>query len=903
MCGQDAARDSRGPRWVGLRFGRGGGGAGAWWAWLVATALLALPACGDNGPGTGNENQNTPPFCAPPTPPAEALRPLGAYDGPGAGPHDQVLPGNRLMTPAGEQVVLGGFPVDVRAHPTLPVAYVTNTGYRLRAVQVIDVEAATVIQEIPRSEAFYGMALTPDASHLYLAGGASGRVDRYDIGADGRLTEAGRVVVGGFPAGVAVSEDGSTLYVAQFGDRSLAEVDLADGTVTTSLSLPGAYGVALVPQAGDAGEVWVTAFNGDDVMVVDLATWTEVAEIPVGSNPLSVVPSRDGAWVYVTVADADKVVRIDVAARAVVAEQAVGEVSLADGEGNPLPASSPTGLVLDEASGRLFVTRAADNAVGIFEADTLAPLGAVPTAWYPTAVALAADGHTLVVANGKGIGTGPNDLRTGGKDKMTGTASLVDLAGADLPAWTAQVEANVRRPDDVWSWSCDGQFPVPAEVGGQSPIEHVVLIVKENKTYDALLSDLDQGERDPSLLLWGEDVTPNLHAMARQFAHHDNFYDDSECSVQGHLWLSASFVNDYMERVWLEDYRGNGFSEESIMSQGQPDFGTFFMHLLRYDIDFTDYGEVVGTTGACCGGTVMDHVDLDFPGVFFDMDVKDEEKARYVAGQVKEGVLAPYTFLLLPNDHTKGSSSGAMTPASMIADNDYGVGLVVEAISHSPFWEKTAIFIVQDDPQSSADHVDYHRSICVVVSPWVKHGAVSSVHTSFPSLFRTFELILGLPPMNRYDALATPMWDVFTNTPDLTPYDAIPRRIPEATNAPGAPGQGYSDRMDFSGPDRNPELEDVLWWVRKGAPPPGSRIARELAGEIPSRLSAREEDGEEGNGEVGEDPLEEAIERRARDRYDAAWRRFYRWLADHPEVRADLRPRTKPPRRLLPQRW
>lgn len=839
---------------------------------------------------------------------------MGPYEGSGSTPGSRVLMGNRLITPEGDEVELGGFPVDVRTHPTLPVAYVTNTGYRRRSVQVVDLDSSEIVQEIARADAFYGMAIvfTGDASRLHLAGGYSGRVDAYDIDPQGQLTPAGHVAVDGFPAGMAASTDGSTLYVAQFGARSLAEVDLGSGEVTATLSVnAGVYSVALLPERGAGGEVWLTAFQSDSVIIVDLATWAVADTLVLGGNPLAIARSPSGDHVWVTVPDADKVVRIDTQSRQVVASEAVGEASIADDDGVPLPASSPTGLFADFDSNRIFVTRAADNAVGIFEADSLVPLGAIPVSWYPTAVALAADGDTLVVTNGKGLGSGPLEEygfgSASGKESMTGTVSLVRLGELNLETTTAQVEENVRRPDEIWQWTCDQAFPVPSHAGGQTPIEHVVLIVRENKTYDVLFGDLEQGDGDPSLVLYGDFITPNIHALARQFAHHDNFYDEAETSVQGHLWLTSSFVNDYMERIWLEHYRGHGFGNEAPMPQGQPDFGTFFTHLMAHGVDYTNYGEVVGSFGACCGDSVINHTDLDFPGVFYNTDVPDEEKALYVASQIRDrGILAPFTFLLLPNDHTNGTSPGALTPESMIADNDYATGLVVEAISQSPFWSRTAIFIVEDDPQIGGDHVDYHRSICVVASPWAKRGYVSSVHTSFPSLFRTFELILGLPPMNRYDALATPLWDAFTDTPDFTPYLALPRNIPDSYNTSASPGAAYSMRMDFSGPDRNPELGDVLWWAARGAPPEGSRIAMELRGEIPSRLNEDAYLGDYSllpNVEKSEDPLEEARERKSQDRYDDDWNRFYGYLRDNPEVDADLRPRRRPPRRPLPQQW
>ena len=405
--------------------------------------------------------------------------------------------------------------------------------------------------------------------------------------------------------------------------------------------------------------------------------------------------------------------------------------------------------------------------------------------------------------------------------------------------------------------------------------------MRENKTYDTLLGDLgdSRANGDPSLALYGEKITPNVHALARQFAHHDNFYDDSETSTQGHLWLSSSFVNDYMERNWLEDYRNHpGFSSDPDATYGEPAFGTFFTHLIAHKIDFTDYGEV---TGIVAPG-VISHVDTSFPGAFFDLSVKDQEKATYVAGQiVTKGLLPPFVYVLLPDDHTNGTTPGDLTPESMISDNDYATGLLVDKISHSKWWSSTAIFLVEDDSQIGADHVDYHRSICLVMSPWAKHGYVSHVQTSFPSLFRTFEQILGLPPMNRYDALAPALFDVFTPKPDETPFTVLPRTVPDSNNPPAVAGASYSVLMDFRGPDRNADLGDVLWWERTGAPPPGSRIAMEIARGLAPTLSPADDD----------DGREQAIS-------EAGWNALYQYLDAHPEVHADLRPLPAAPVRL-----
>lgn len=793
-----------------------------------------------------------------------------------------LLPDGRALTPTGTSSVLGGFPVQVIAHSTLPVAYVANTGYSKRSLQVVSFDSGKVLQDLPRSEGFYGLALSPDGKRLYASGGATGMLEVYDVAADGTLTASGQVDVGRYPAGVAVSPDGSTVWVTSYLDEAVKEIDASTLTVSRKIPLSRrAYGVVDLPARN---ELYVSGFGDTDLSVVDLAQGKQVASVKVGANPLGLAASPDGKRAYATVTDQDIVVSIDTNTREVDGSVFVGEPDIAGEDNTPLPASSPSGLTLDAKAGRLYVTRAADNAVAVLDASTLKTLGAIPAGWYPTDVALS--GGKLVVTNAKGIGTGPflhyaGNGDNGGKTAMQGTLSLVDLSTIDLPKLTAQVEANVRRPSTVYPFDCkDGEFPVPTVAGGRTPIQHIVLIVRENKTYDTVLGDLGTGNGDPTLAMFGKKITPNLHKLAAMFTSHDNFYDDSECSVQGHLWLTASFVNDYMERTWLENYRGHGGDfpdKDAGLERGQPGFGTFFTHLIKHDVSFTDFGEVVGSIGQYAGKTVLSHVDTHFPGVFFDTSIKDEDKARHVAERLIDNDNFPaFSYVLLPNDHTNATSPTQLTPQAMINDNDYATGLLVDRISHSKYWKSTAIFLVEDDPQMGADHVDYHRSILIVISPWAKHHYTSSVHLSYPSLFRSFELILGLPPMNREDALATPVYDAFTMKPDYTPYDALPRSVPDTNNGTGAAGAAWSQLMDFRGPDRNPDLPAVLWWAMKGAPPAGSRIAYQIAHHLPPSVATGPGDPDDELDQIG-------------------WAALRRYLAEHPEIHADLRPRPAAP--------
>jgi YVTN family beta-propeller protein len=850
----------------------------------LLTTLAFLFGCGGGGSAaTGSNDGGLAESSCEGQPTPAAFVPVGTSGG------VTILPGGRQLTPAGVEAPLGGFPVDIRVHPTLAVAYVMNTGYALRAVQVVDTGTGKVLQTIPRPETFYGMALSADARHLYTAGGFAGTVDVWDVGSDGTLTAASQIpvpmssngVANPYPAGIALSPDGTKLWVGEFLGEQIDEVDLTTSTVTASVPLMDrAYSLLYVPSQQ---QLWVTGFGGTKLNVIDVSTHQIVDTPDIGPNPNGLALSTDQSRVFVSVSDADRVVAVDVATRKVVATQSLGDPEIADAKGAPLPADSPAGLLLDPGGQKLYVVRAADNAVSILDAATLAPRAAIPVGWYPTSVAIT--GTKLMVLNGKGYGAGPftaaEAAATSGKARMNGSISLIDLASADLPALSKQVLTNVERPKTLFPFSCPG-FPVPTRAGDKSPIEHIVLIVRENKTYDTLLGDLGDknANGDPSLALYGEKITPNVHALARQFAHHDNFYDDSETSTQGHLWLSSSFVNDYMERTWLEDYRNHpGFSTDPDATYGEPAFGTFFTHLLVNKIDFKDYGEVTGILG---WPGVSAHVDTSFPGTFFDLSVKDEEKATYVAGQiVTKGLFPPFVYVLLPDDHTNGTTAGSPTPEAMISDNDYATGLLVDKISHSKWWSSTAIFLVEDDSQIGADHVDYHRSICLVMSPWAKHGYVSHVQTSLPSLFRTFEQILGLPPMNRYDALAPALFDVFTTHPDETPYAALPRTVPDLTNPPNTASARYSALMDFRGPDRNSELGDILSWERTGSPPAGSRIAMEVARGLPPSLAPADDD---------DDAREAAVS-------ETGWSALYAYLAAHPEAHADLRPLPAGPKR------
>ncbi|HDH96914.1 MAG TPA: hypothetical protein ENF73_04200 [Proteobacteria bacterium] len=363
-------------------------------------------------------------------------------------------------------------------------------------------------------------------------------------------------------------------------------------------------------------------------------------------------------------------------------------------------------------------------------------------------------------------------------------------------------------------------FPVPFERGEPSKvIKHVVYIMKENKTFDQILGDLEGDvETDPDLVIFGEDITPNAHALARQFTLCDNFYSKAEVSVQGHMWGTAANCNDYVEKTFLHRKRPPAAGVEHA---AKPEFGFIFHHLYRNNIPFRVYGQIVGIAGDLDIFAPF----IDFKYGFWNLSVPDVVKAQEFIRELNAGIFPNFVYILLPNDHTEGSKPGAPTPRYMVADNDAALGMIVEAISKSPYWKETAIFVTEDDPQSGADHIDAHRTLMLVISPWAKRGYVSHVLYSMDSMWMTIELILGVGPMSKYDRYTAPMYDCFTTKPDFSTYKAIPNPLPYEENTGKEPFAEYCAGLDFDAPDQVPNMGEILWAIYR----PGEPFPKEMS--------------------------------------------------------------------------
>ncbi len=515
----------------------------------------------------------------------------------------------------------------------------------------------------------------------------------------------------------------------------------------------------------------------------------------------------------------------------------------------------PSSLALTEDESMLFVANSATNdlaVVNVKESGASKPLGFIPTGWFPTCVRLAKDGKTLFVTNGKGTTSkanrdGPHPLA--GREDGTirayignlfqGTLARIPLPGpSQLVAYTKTVYECSPLQSGKPEPSPEGH-PIPAKVGEPSPITHVVYIIKENRTYDQVLGDVPEGNGEKSLCLFGEDVTPNHHALAREFVLLDNFYVDGEVSADGHEWSMGAFATDYVEKTWPLSYRGDRrvpYPSEGVLAISRPAGGYLWDRAAAKGVTYRSYGEFIknGESPDEPASTKVEalqgHFDPKFHG--YDLSYPDVKRAGRFLEEVAEfeqkGEMPRLMILRLPNDHTSGTRPGSPTPTAMVAENDLALGKVVEGLSRSKFWPHLAIFVVEDDAQNGPDHVDAHRTIAYAISPYIKRHSVDSTMYSTSSMLRTIELILGLDPMSQFDAAARPMANAFTGTPDLTPYTQKAARVDlGAKNTRMAWGAAKSMKLDLDeAEDRADDLafNEIIWKSVKGAdsplPPP-----------------------------------------------------------------------------------
>jgi YVTN family beta-propeller protein len=758
-----------------------------------------------------------------------------------------LIPTGQRLTPAGKHIEVNDRPLGMVLSPDgSRLAVVTGSNFAPRALHIIDAASTRVLHSLPVGDSFVGVAFSADGRSLYVGGGASHEVKVFRDGAP----QESFAIPGSAPSGLSLH--GSTLYVALNLKHAVAAIDLDTRRI---VEIP--VGMHPYTTAVAAGKVYVSNWAGrrarpgdttDELyrIVVDPRTGipstgtlsvvrgtSVVKDIDVGLHPSALAVSPSGDRVYAANANSDTVSVIDTNSDAV-----VETISTRPGTKAPI-GSSPNALAVSRDGKTLFVANGANNALAVVDvaARPARVRGFVPTGWYPTAIAVPAKGRQIWTASGYGFGSiAPTAPERGGRSyrDRVGIVSLVDVPeGRELARATEQVLANNRlvssgvRPDP--------KHPVPMNIGKASPIRHVFYIIKENRTYDQLLGDLPQGNGDPSLVQFGREITPNHHALAEQFVLLDNFYTPADQSALGHRWCTQGYASD-----WLFKY-GNGRNDQNPMLYAPNEF--IWDNAKAQGVSVHSFGErgvnVITPKGASFidilkgrGVSIKPHTyiaglkdvfDPEYPaygGVVPDQYRADVFLRRFRQWE-KDGNLPRLVIMLLPNDHTNGTSPGLPTPRAAVADNDLALGRIVEAISKSRYWKQSAIFVTEDDAQNGYDHVAGHRTIALVVSPWVRRKAVDSHFYTTINLYRTMEQILGLPPRNQFDVAAEPMFTVFTDRPDDAAYTALPNRVPlDELNPPlkALRGQARADalasmQMDFSEPDAAPEqlLNQVIW--------------------------------------------------------------------------------------------
>ncbi|MDZ7637223.1 MAG: beta-propeller fold lactonase family protein [Bryobacterales bacterium] len=779
------------------------------------------------------------------------------------------LPNGWRITPTGSSVVTEDLVLNEKVAPDGRVIVATHGGFNQHGLVVMDVQSREAVQRIPLKSAFLGLAWAPKGNRLFVSGGnATSRRDPsraviYEFGyTNGRLSEKPLRSFEGdeepdntFWAGLRHHPSKPLLYAAHRGTNAkpghVAVFSVSDGKLLAKIGVEVTpYDVEISP---DGNTLYVSNWSSDSVSVIDTNTNTVKAVIAVDDNPNDLVLSPDGR-LFVACANSNTVVVIDTA------KYTVFERIRTSMFANAPEGSTPNALALTPDGKTLFVANADNNNLAVVDVENRKNSeveGFIPVGWYPSSLELSKDGKLLFVGNSKGVGSysnerGPHSPLSGDgpgkgsvKSLQKGSIEMLEVAAVtkNLAALTEKAYANCPYNDEMLTTPRMPANPpsvIPSRVGQTSPIKHVIYIIKENRTYDQVLGDIPKGNGDPRITIFGKQVTPNHHKIAEDYVLFDNLYCDGEVSVDGHAWSNAAYATDFNEKWWPSNYGGHTRSLPAMAFQ--PASGYLWDQALRKGLTYRSYGEFTirpseanGVVEAAPGfGSLVGHVapkfklagNRDTDNAIAFIEEFDEYERNYDDADANKR-LPNYIVMSLGEDHTQGTRPGVPTPRAAVASNDLALGMIVERVSQSKYWKETAIFVIQDDAQDGSDHVDARRTVALVISPWVKRGAVDSTHYTTSSMLRTMELILGLNPMSQFDAAAMPMYNAFTDTPDFSPY----RRLQAAwnineMNKADAPGAAASLEMDFTEYDLIPmrALNEVIWKSVHGAdaemPPP-----------------------------------------------------------------------------------
>ncbi|HTI62415.1 MAG TPA: SMP-30/gluconolactonase/LRE family protein [Gemmatimonadaceae bacterium] len=756
-------------------------------------------------------------------------------------------------------------PLTMRLAPEGDRVVLSLGGYSKQGVEIVDVASGRVLADVPQASAFVGLAFTRDGHTLYSSGGNQDVVYRYDWNNGGAAlrdslvlaVKRGRGSGTRYPAGLALSPDGAMLYVAENLADSLAVIDLASGHVVQRLATER-YPYDVVVDS--RGTVYVSAWGGSTVSAFTSESGgrlSDAGRIRVARHPSALQLNADGSRLFVVSGSTDHVAVVDTRTRQVVARL------LDPPPAGPNEGSTPNAIALSADGARLFVAEGDANAIAVFNLtaatsgvaaahgdDKLA--GRIPTGWYASAVLPVGD--ALLAVSGKGHGSranpnGPNPAKGRNDEYSLGIITggfmrvpLSETTGEPLARLTARVAAA-----NGWS-DASRQHRYP-------PFEHVLYIIKENRTYDQVLGDDNKGDGDSSLTFFPRAISPNHHAIADRFGVFDRFFVNAEVSPDGHNWSTAAYATDYLEKTVPSNYSGRGRSYDYEGTNrgripdddvAEPASGYLWNLAEKKGISYRNYGEYVVPSGGSNDDLpagyrgnkpfLRTHTNPTYPG--FDLEIRDQHRVDVWVSEfqqyVASGQFPALETIRLPNDHTSGARAGAPSPRAAFADNDLALGRIVEAVSKSPFWKNTVIFVLEDDAQNGPDHVDAHRSPLLVISAYNRGGTFHRFANT-TDVLRTIEEILGLQSMSQFDYFGRPLREIWADSPDLRPYAPLTPAVSlDEVNPSGTRGARESARLDLRIEDAADEalFNEILWQSIKGPGVPYPSVRRASAQEL-----------------------------------------------------------------------
>jgi YVTN family beta-propeller protein len=758
------------------------------------------------------------------------------------------LPNGWYLSPAGTALHLSSdLPLNIAISPSKKYAAITDNGNGQEGIELIDINAKKLLSFTKMKAAWVGLQFSNDNKYLYASAANQNMILRFKVN-NGQLIIKDSIVLGKkWPnkigiTGIALDDAHSRLFAVTKENNSLYVCNTKNKKIIQQIPLSAeTYTCLLNPEKT---RLYISLWGGNKVMIYDVKKAEVTDSIATESHPNDLVFTKKGNFLFVANANSNSVSVIDTKKREVI------ETLSASLFPNAPTGSTTNSVALSSDDKTLYIANADNNCLAVFNVSnpgSSRSFGFIPTGWYPTCVRVV--GNSLLVTNGKGFesianpyGPQPDNkkIKTPYQKEITSIANQpVQYIGSlfkgslsfipmptinELEKYSKQVYKNTPYNKNKEALAA-GEFgnPIPQKVGAASPIKYVFYVIKENRTYDQVLGDMKEGNGDSSLCLFGEKITPNLHALARNFVLLDNFYDDAEVSADGHNWSTAAYATDYVEKTWPTNYsdRGGTYDYEGTREIAYPAKGFIWDYCKRAGISYRNYGEFVHDGKEPILPSIVDHFCPGFPD--FDLSIQDVYREKIwehdFDSLLANNALPKFSTLRYPDDHTSGMRKGAYSPYAAAADNDLAVGRFIEHISNSPIWKESAIFIVEDDAQNGPDHVDAHRSTAYLIGPYVKRNFVDHTMYSTSGILRTMELILGLPPMSQYDAAAMPLFRSFTAKPDFTSYTTIPANVDiDERNTAWNKLAKESAKFNLVAEDAAPDIpfNEVIWKSIKG---------------------------------------------------------------------------------------